>query len=117
MQAAERIQQNLSAASSSQVQKNFEALSKISKNVVANGGAFQVHPLGYWTTSGGKTDLILVWKGKKAVKASCDHKQQHIREMNLQVWMCVSIIFCYPSFKSVIGTEQLWKKNASLQLY
>ncbi|XP_076453737.1 very long-chain specific acyl-CoA dehydrogenase, mitochondrial-like [Babylonia areolata] len=46
-EAAERIQSNLAAASSSKVHKNFDALVNISKNVVQNGGAFQVHPLGY----------------------------------------------------------------------
>ncbi|KAK7089979.1 very long-chain specific acyl-CoA dehydrogenase, mitochondrial-like [Littorina saxatilis] len=46
-EAAERIQQNLASANSRRVHKNFDTLTKISKNVVENGGAFQVHPLGY----------------------------------------------------------------------
>ena len=46
-QASERVQHNLAAAASRRVHKNFDVLTKISKNVVENGGAFQVHPLGY----------------------------------------------------------------------
>ena len=47
IQASERVQHNLAAAASRRAHKNFDVMTKISKNVVENGGAFQVHPLGY----------------------------------------------------------------------
>ncbi|PVD19051.1 hypothetical protein C0Q70_21610 [Pomacea canaliculata] len=46
-EASERIKQNLSQASSTKAHKNFEKLSKISKQVVTHGGTYAVHPIGF----------------------------------------------------------------------
>lgn len=48
LQAKARIDTNLQACHSSKGEKeNFSGLEKISKDVVANGGLLQKHPLGF----------------------------------------------------------------------